>query len=223
MLRIKNEVDVAKIYISGNIVDDADGSWQEYMYDGDSRGYEFPSKIRQQLDLIQDRPLEVHINSYGGSVFAGIAISNFIREHKAKTTCIVDGVAGSIAGQIFFSGDVCKMPANCYLVLHKPLTEIAGNADDLRAAITTLDIIQNGLETLYMSKAKPTLTVDKLHSMINAETWLTGKDAAEQFEIEVLEPARVLNCADLRKHRGVPAVFNQSIMIAEALEKAREF
>lgn len=196
MLTINNKSDIAEIYLSGEIVDDTDGGAIAYWRDGDSSGYEFPAKLKSQLDEVSDKELEIHINSCGGSVFAGIAMANFIKNHKAPTTCIVDGVAASIASQIFFSADVCKIPANCYLMLHKPFTSILGNADDLRKAADTLDKIQQGLESTYLSKMQDGMSVDDLKQMMNDETWLTGTEAAQKFKVELLEPVKVLNCVE---------------------------
>lgn len=194
LLIIKNESDIAQIYISGDIVDDETGGFIQSWREGDSTGYEFPAKLRAQLDTVKDKALEVHINSYGGAVFAGIAMANFIKNHKPPTTAIIDGVAASIATQIFFSADTCKMPSNAYIFVHKPFTDITGNADDLRKAADTLDTIQAGLETTYKAKALDGVTDEEITEMLNSEKWLTGTEAAENFQIELIEPVKVLNC-----------------------------
>lgn len=193
MLTIKNKAEVAEIYLSGDIVDDDEGGFIQSWREGDSTGYDFPAKLRAQLDSVKDKELEIHINSYGGSVFAGVAMANFIKNHKPKTTCIVDGIAASIASQIFFSADVCKIPTNGYLMLHRPFTATEGNSDDLRKAAEILDTIQAGLEETYIPKMQDGVTVENLREMLNNETWLTGKEAAQKFKIELIEPVKVLN------------------------------
>ena len=194
MLTIKNKAGAAEIYLSGDIVDDADGSWLSGMRDGETTGYEFPQKLRAQLDAIgAETPIELHINSCGGSVFAGVAMANFIANHKGKTTAVVDGIAASIASQIFFAADVCKIPSNCYLMLHRPFTAISGNAEELRKAAEILDTLQAGLETTYQRKALDGVTADEIHSMVENETWLTGEEAARKFQIKVLNPVKTLN------------------------------
>lgn len=194
MLTVKNKADVAEIYISGDIIDDAEAGWLSGWRDGDTTGYEFPKKLREQLDAIgAEMPLEVHINSLGGAVFAGVAMANFIASHKGKTTCIVDGVAASIASQIFFSADVCKIPSNCYICIHKPFTEIRGDAEDLRKAAEVLDTLQAGLETTYQRKALDGVTAEEIHAMTEAETWLTGEETAQKFQVKLLNPVKTLN------------------------------
>lgn len=226
MLKIKNKSALAEIYISGEIVDDASGGLISDWRNGNSAGYEFPSKLKEQLDAVKDKPLEIHINSCGGSVFAGVAMANFIANHKPKTTCIVDGIAASIASQIFLSADECKMPSNAYLMIHKPLIEISGNAEDLRKAIEVLDTLQEGLESTYNKKARAGVKKSDINQMVNTETWFTGTEAAKTFQIELLEPAKAINAVGLDKLRGsnIPTalkVFDRENQIKLALARSR--
>lgn len=228
MLTIKNETNIAEIFISGDIVDDEEGGRIRNWRNEDTTGIEFPAKLKAQLDAVKDKPLEIHINSYGGSVFAGVAMANFIANHKAKTTAIIDGIAASIATQIFFSADECRCPSNAYLMIHKPFTYVAGNADELRKSADILDTLQNGLEVVYKKKAKDGVTVDEIREMMNAETWFTGEKAAEKFQIELLEPVKSLNAiSNIEKLRAhgikIPSELNfenlQSSSDAETLKK----
>jgi len=206
MLTIKNKTEVAEIYISGDIVDDDEGGWLSDWRDN-TTGYEFPAKLREQLNAIgKETPLDVHINSCGGSVFAGVAMANFIKNHKGKTTAIIDGIAASIASQIFFSADECKMPSNAYLMLHKPYTRLEGNSDELRKAAEILDTLQSGLESTYNEKACIGITEDYIHKIVNDETWLTGTEAVEIFKIKLLKPVETLNAVgnvNKLKARGI--------------------
>lgn len=210
MLTVKNKADVAEIYISGDIVDDNEGNWIASWNEGNTTGYEFPTKLREQLNGIgKETPLEIHINSHGGSVFAGVAMANFIANHKGKTTCIVDGIAASIASQIFFSADVCKMPENAWVMIHCPFTYVEGNADELRKAAEVLDTLQEGLETTYRKKAREGVSDEEIHAMMNAETWMTGTQAAEKFKVKLLNPVPTLNAIgniEKLKARGIKKI-----------------
>lgn len=213
-LTIKNKTEIAEMYLSGEIIDDTEANWLSFWTGGDMTGYEFPAKIREQLDSIgKDTPLEIHINSGGGSIFAGMAIANFIAAHRGKTTCIVDGLAASIASQIFFSADVCKIPSNAYVMLHKPFTYTYGNADEMRKAAEVLDTLQKGIATTYQHKARDGITDDDINAMINATTWLTGTETAEKFKVELIEPLKALNYAgDINKLKArgikIPSALN---------------
>ena len=217
MLRVKNKAEVAEIYLSGDIVDDDDGAAIRNWYEGDTTGYEFPQKLREQLKAIDEKsPLEIHINSCGGSVFAGMAMANFISSHKGKTTAINDGVAASIASVIFFSADNCKMPSNSYLMLHKPMTYLEGNADELRKAADILDTLQEGIENTYISKLQDNISLNDLKNMVNAETWMTGTDAAEKFKVEIMPPVKSLNAVgNVKKLKAIGLKIPESLIFLE--------
>ena len=173
-----------EIFIDGAIVDDDDMSG----------GGCCPSAIRAELAAFDaEEEIELHINSGGGSVVAGVAIANLIGRHKGKTTAYCDGLCASIATQIFFSADHCKMPSNTFLMIHTPTTETAGNASELRKSAAQLDVIQRGLETTYMKKARDGVKAEQIHEMMSTETWLTAADAAKIFKITVIEPLASLN------------------------------
>lgn len=197
MLTIKNKSEVAEIYISGEIIDDADSTWLSFWTDGNTTGYEFPAKLKAQLNDVKDKPLEIHINSCGGSVFAGTAMANFIANHKPKTTAIIDGIAASIASQIFFAADECRMPSNAYLMIHRPYTIAEGNADELRKTAEILDTLQKGLETTYNKKACACVTADDIHAMMNEETWFTGEDAVKYFKVDLMDAVKASNFAGM--------------------------
>lgn len=206
MIEIRNETDrSAELYLSGSIIDDDTGGLIEEFYEN-STGYQWPDKIRQQLDALHGKDLTIYINSDGGSVPAGVAMANMIARHDGRTTAIVDGWCCSIATQVFFSADVRKIPSNAYLMIHKPSVFIGGNADDLRRGADVLDTIQKGLEATYRSAAHEDVTDEDIHQMVNEETWLTGEQAAAFFHVEVLESERMAACVGSTKlMRDVPA------------------
>lgn len=192
MLKINNSAERAELYITGDIVDDTDGAALAAWDMGD--GYEWPADIRAQLDAMRGKPLTVYINSDGGSVPAGVAIANMISRHDAPTKAVVDGWCCSIATQIFFAADAREMPENAYIMIHKPWTIASGDADEMMRAAAYLETIQTGLETTYARAAREGVTPEQIHELVNAETWLTGRDAAELFEIELQQSEPVLNC-----------------------------
>lgn len=184
MLKVKNSADKAELYIYGDIIDDVDTE--------SLAGFEWPADIKKQLDECKGKPLTIYINSDGGSVPAGVAISNMIARHDAPTLAVVDGWCCSIATQIFFSADKRQMPSNAYLMIHKPSCVVYGTSDDMLKAAESLEVIQSGLEETYKKCALPETTAEEIHSMVNNETWLTGTQAAEKFDIEITEPLKAV-------------------------------
>jgi len=199
MLEIRNKGEnQADILIYGDIIDDAESALMSEWYEN-MDGYQWPKEIKAQLDELKGKDLNIYINSYGGSVAAGTAMANMIARHDGHTTAVVDSFCCSIATQIFFAADERKMPSNTYLMIHKPLGGAFGDSDDMRKYADNLDCIQKGLESAYLKCAKDGVTAEQIHAMTEAETWLTGADAAELFDIELLDASPALNCSGNRE------------------------
>lgn len=195
MLKIKNKNDnSAEIYISGDIIDDADGDFLKNVW-GVENGYEWPAKIRQQLDELKGKDLTIYINSDGGNVNAGVAMANMIARHDGHTKAVVDGWCCSIATQILFAADEREMPENAYLMIHKPMVGVFGNAFELQKTVDILNVIQEGLESTYRKAAKDGIADDYITDMVNDETWLTGAQASEIFNINVTGAVEAVACA----------------------------
>ena len=176
---IKNMTDVsADLYFYGDIVSDWWGAWQNED--------QYPDAIKNFLSQAEGKDLNVYVNSGGGSVFAGMAIYNMIKRHgeKNKVKVYVDGLAGSIASVIAFAGtEPPEIPSNAFLMIHKPWGAISGNADEMRKMADDLDKIQTGIMNVYEDHLAEGVTIDQVEALVNAETWLDGKEAAKYFNI----------------------------------------
>ena len=190
----------AELFFYGDIVSDSWGAWtQEDQY---------PMNVKQLLDEIGECDIDIHINSGGGDVFAGVAICNMLRSLPGKKTVYVDGLAASIASVIAMAGDEIIIPANAYMMIHKASTICLGNADDMRAIADTLDKIDAGIASTYMMRAVEGVTEKQFKKMMAAETWLSGSEAAEYFENVRVETAvqAVASCDSkfIARYRNMP-------------------
>lgn len=208
MIKVKNLEDVTEIYVTGIIEDD---SWKESWYESEDT---YPSDIRDLLKDAKDE-VKVYINSGGGDMFAGVAISNLLKRYKGKTTAIIDGLAASAASIIAFGCDDIEIPKNAYLMIHKPASACWGDSDDFLKMAGTLDTLQKGLVETYLSKAKDGIDEETINAYINAETWFTGKDAGDVFDITIKDEMLVSNIA--RPGR----VYNKEKMPACLVEKKK--
>ncbi|WP_440978575.1 ClpP-like prohead protease/major capsid protein fusion protein [Sphingomonas pseudosanguinis] len=128
-----------------------------------------------------DDDLDIRINSPGGYVMEGLAIFNAITREKKKgrtVTCHIDGLAASMASIIAMAGDETIMADNALMMIHNPWDCACGDAAELRRAADQLDRIRDQLVGIYA--ARTGLTADELIPMLDAETWLTAKDALDQ-------------------------------------------
>lgn len=170
----------ADLYIYGEIVNNTDWKWDESDV--------MPEDVLNALNQINDlSEVNIYINSPGGSVFAGLAIYNMLSRNKAKKIVHVDGVAASIASIIALAGDEIHIPSNAFMMIHKPLVGMYGNATDLRKAADDLDALEEGLMNVYTDNLVEGIEPDKIRDMLQNETWLNGNEVSKYFNVKVTE------------------------------------
>jgi len=130
-----------------------------------------------ELNAIKSPRIEMHINSPGGEVFDGIAIYNGIKNHAAKVTTFIDGIAASIASVIALAGDTVTMAENAMFMMHNPSGLVLGDANDMRKVADSLDKIRDSMVTVYTAKSKKSDA--EIISMMDGESWLDADEAKE--------------------------------------------
>lgn len=179
--------------IGGTIIDDESQQWALE----DVR----PAQVKAFLaNLEPSDTAEFLITSPGGSVTAGLAISNLIRAakeagHPCKAHVI--GIAASMASVITCACDEIDIDESAFMMIHNPWTVAQGDADDLRKSADVLDKMRDSILSFYRSKFEK--TDDEIKALMDAETWFTGKESAEYgFKANVItseEPLKAAACA----------------------------
>lgn len=217
-MTLKGNEKKAELYFYGDIVSDVLRTCNMATIDDMC-----PKDIREFFnDLDDTAELDVYINSGGGMVYAGLAIYNIIKRHSGKVTVHVDSLAASIASVIAFSGDELVVPVSAQLMIHKPTISVWGNADDMRKEADYLDTCQETLLDIYMEHVKPGVTAKTINEMINAETWFTGKKAAEYFNVTVNTSSAPMNCAKSSYFKDYANTPTEVINSADNINKAKE-
>ena len=108
-----------------------------------------PKNVIDALAEANGEPVEININSYGGSVLGGIAIANAIKKYPGETTCHVLGIAASMASAIACAGKTLKMGQGSFLMIHNPWTYTSGTAEDLRKDAEKLDQMRDSIIGFY--------------------------------------------------------------------------
>ena len=155
------------------------------------------------LDAIpRGKKVTVGINSFGGSVKAGLGIANAI-QRRGNVTTRNDGYAVSSAATIFAAGARRIAPAGSIVMIHSAWTGAEGNADDMRKCADMLETTDKALAA-FLAKCTKKSEADCLAAM-KAETWMTGKEAVDFGIADELNAAPVaLNSFDATKFKNAP-------------------
>lgn len=196
--------DAAELYFYGDICGE---SWRSKWFTEDKAPQDVVDFINElNSGSAGNKKLDVYINSGGGDVFGGLAIYNILKRYSGEKIAHIDGIAASIAGIIPFACDKVIAPRSAQIMLHKPWTGCTGNADDMKKCIESLDACEESIIDIYVEHAVNGVTAGKIKSMIDRETWLTCGEAADFFDIEIVESEPIAACiSDMyKKYANTP-------------------
>lgn len=155
------------------IEDKADGA-EILIYDVIGFPFVEAKQFIKDLNAIKAKTITVRINSPGGDAFDGVAVYNALKNHPAKITTRIEGLAASIASVIALAGDEVHAYANTMYMIHDPWVMAVGNQEDLRSIADVLEKIGGQLADIYTGKTG--LEADTIKEMMHTETWMTARE-----------------------------------------------
>lgn len=184
--RIENKTDaVAKVYI-----------YDEIGYLGVT-AQDFVTELNQ----VKASQINLHLNTPGGDVFDGLAIYNSLRNHSAKVTTIIDGIAASAGSFIAQAGERVIMRPQSQMMIHDAHGLVIGNGKDMAEMAALLDKQSDNIAAIYAERTgKPAAF---WRDAMSKETWYSDQEAvAAGLAHEVSrgsgdEPAPAKNTFDL--------------------------
>ena len=168
--------------------------------------------------------LNIHVNSPGGSVFAAVTMTAVIKNLQNRGVVVnayIDGLAASAASFLVMACDNIYCYPSSMLMIHKPMSFVFGNADDMLEEAETLEKIEaSTCMPHYIAKAKA--SEDEIKRALAVESWLSADEMAEMFDIEVLEGDGTIDSVDASKLRAFKNVPKQLLQIDDPDEDPDE-
>jgi len=170
----------------------------------------------------------MQINSGGGSVFEGMAISAFIignnKSGLSNISTSILGLCASIATPIALSGKTTSIAKGSRFMIHNASAFMGGEASDLRSTADLLESIDGQLTQIYVDAIEKNgklindsreETEEQVTKWQNKETWFTAEEAVEHGFIQKLtEGVEFVNKAQAQeivnscsKYKNVPTTF----------------
>lgn len=133
-------------------------------------------EVRDALKTIpKGKPVNIRINSEGGSVKEGLGIYNAFKERSADLTAHVTGYALSIASVFPLGAGKVVSPKSAIWMIHQAWAWNQGNADQMRQAAEMLDAHDETLISIYAAETGKSKA--EIRSAMEKETWIKGEDA----------------------------------------------
>lgn len=199
------------IRINGVIVADRD----KWIYDWFEEPAFCPNDLLDELEDGKD--IEVHINSPGGSVFAGSEIYTLLMNHKGNVNITITGLCASIASVIAMAGTNVRMAPTAQMMIHN----VSGMTDgDYRDMEHMAEVLKNSNESLCNAyEIKTGLSREEILDMMDRETWMTSKECLEKgFVDEVMGDEKQVQLVASYK----PNIIPQSVIDKMNIDREQE-
>lgn len=158
----------------------------------------------KEVSAITAPRIRVRINSPGGSVFDGRAIHAALKNHPAKVTASIEGLAASAATFIAMAADEVEIASGSMFMIHNAWTVAFGNAEDLLSTAALLEKIDGTLVADYV--AKTGATAEQVRAWMAAETFFTAEEAlAAGFVDRITDGSAVTAHWDLSAFARAPS------------------
>ncbi len=132
------------------------------------------------------KPINMYINSPGGSVTAGLAIYDTMNYIKSEVSTICVGLAASMAAVLLSSGAKGKRIAlpNSEIMIHQPLGGAQGQASDIKIQAEHILKTKQKLNNILAKNSKR--TVQELEKDTDRDNFLSAEEALEYGLIDVI-------------------------------------
>lgn len=126
----------------------------------------------QSLSIIPPN-IFLHINSSGGSVFAGLSTVDYILNSKVPVTTIIDGCAASAATMMSVVGAHRIMHKHSFMLIHQLASGMWGKYEDLKDDIKNCDLLMSTIKGIYEKRTK--IPKKELKEILKHDLWWDAK------------------------------------------------
>jgi len=132
-------------------------------------------KILSSATALNSDPanLYVHINSFGGSVFAGLAAMDYIRTSTVPVHSVIDGCAASAATLMSVVAKERYMHEHSFMLIHQLSSGMWGKYEELKDDMKNCDVLMKTIKKIYMEHAK--IPKSKLSQILKHDLWFDAK------------------------------------------------
>jgi ATP-dependent Clp protease protease subunit len=132
----------------------------------------------------KETPIQIYINSPGGSVYAGLGIYDTMQYIKPEISTICTGLAASMAAVLLCAGAKGKRFAlpHSRIMIHQPLGGAEGQATDIE--ITAREIGKLKTELYDIIAKHSGQTYDKVYADSERDYWMKSTEAKEYGMID---------------------------------------
>ena len=147
--------------------------------------YELDIKLKNTLNFLGPDftpHIKLRINSYGGSVFAGMAILDAIRSLSCDVHTYIDGAAASAATIISVAGKKRFIGKNSMMLIHQLSSGVYGKFSEMEDEMESNRRIMKMIKDVYKQYTK--VPMKQIDEILKHDLWF---DAAKCLEFGLID------------------------------------
>lgn len=147
--------------------------------------YELDSKLTNTYNFLGPDfipHIKLRINSYGGSLFAGLAILDTIRGLRSEVHTYVDGAAASAATIISVAGKKRYIGKNSLMLIHQLSTGNYGKYSELEDDMENNKRLMKSIKDIYKQYTK--VPMKQIDEILKHDLWF---DSAKCLELGLVD------------------------------------
>ena len=121
--------------------------------------------------------LHLHINSFGGSVFAGLAAVDYIKSAPIPVRTVVEGCAASAATLFSVVASHRVIRSNSFMLIHQLSSGMWGKYEEMKDAMENNDLFMTIIKDIYGEYTK--IPKRKLNEILKRDLWFDAKTCLE--------------------------------------------
>lgn len=133
--------------------------------------------VAVKLGMATPPPLHLHINSYGGSVFAAFGSIDYIMKSKTPVYTYVDACAASAGTIMSVCGAKRYMGEHAYMLVHQLSSSHWGKFEELKDDMLNSENLMVRIKEIYKKKTK--IPARKLTEILKHDLWWDAKTCLE--------------------------------------------
>lgn len=170
-----------------------------------------PNDVISQLPQNNSEPVEIHVSSDGGDVYAGFEIYTKLKEYKGRITAKVINLAASAATLPLMAADEILISPVAQIMIHNAWGTQTGNQHAMKDAAKQLEEIAESLINAYELRTKQRR--EKLQKWMDEETYFSAYKAVQYgFADEVLYTSNRTQSKVIAACVGADGLLNQVVI-----------
>lgn len=145
-------------------------------------------KIMQIEYGVSDIKINLHINSFGGSVFAALSAIDTIMANDVPIVSIVEGGAASAATLISVVCHERKITPNSFMLVHQLSSGFWGKMEEIKDEFLNLKKLMKTLTKLYKKHTSIDESAEtSLKDLLKRDLWLSSSECLRYGMVDVVE------------------------------------